>query len=157
MGLGVSIAFITLGAILTFAVRVNLSGVDIHVVGLILILAGAISMAFTLMYTRPRQRRNLMTGADPGYFEPEQPDAFIKESPPETVVHEERTVEQTARGPVEHIERTIERPGERIEHGHIEQDPALAQDPAFEQDPANVNIPRPTIASSRRAPHERRP
>ncbi|MBO2453527.1 hypothetical protein J4573_41010 [Actinomadura barringtoniae] len=157
MGLGVSIAFITLGAILTFAVRVNLSGVDIHVVGLILILAGALSMAFTLMYTRPRQRRNLMTGADPGYFEPEQPDTVVQESSPETVVHEERTIEQTPHGPVEHIERTVERPGETIERGHTSQDPAIGQDPAIQNDPAKANIPSPTIATSRRAPHERRP
>jgi hypothetical protein len=156
MGLGVSIAFITLGAILTFAVRVNTSGVDIHVVGLILILAGAISMTFTLMYTRPRQRRNLMTGADPGYFEPEQPETIVHE-PSETVVREERTVEHTPDGPVEHIERVIERPGDSLPtHGHVTQDPAVGQDPAIQQDPAHANIPSPTTAS-RRAPHERRP
>ncbi|GAA2618052.1 DUF6458 family protein [Actinomadura fulvescens] len=148
MGVGVSLAFISFGAILAFALRVELSGIDIQLVGWILILAGAISMAFTLLYTRPRRQAGLMTGADPGYVEPAEP---------ETVIHEERTVEQTPNGPVEHIERVIERPGHAADppHGHTSQDPARAQDPAIAQDPAAQNRPHATTPPLRHAPHER--
>ncbi|KAB2344684.1 DUF6458 family protein [Actinomadura rudentiformis] len=148
MGVGVSLAFISLGAILAFALRVELSGIDIQLVGWILILAGAISMAFTLLYTRPRRRAGLMVGADPGYTEPAEPEAII---------HEERTVEQTPNGPVEHVERVIERPGHVADapRGHTSQDPARAQDPAIAQDPAAQNRPHATTPPLRRAPHER--
>ncbi|RAY14706.1 hypothetical protein DPM19_13235 [Actinomadura craniellae] len=56
MGIGVSLAFIAIGAILTFALNVDLSGVNIQMVGLILMLVGLTSLAFTMMYTRPRRR-----------------------------------------------------------------------------------------------------
>lgn len=148
MGVGVSLAFISFGAILAFALRVELSGIDIQLVGWILILAGAISMAFTLLYTRPRRQAGLMVGTDPGYTEPVEP---------ETVIHEERTVEQTPNGPVEHVERVIERPAHVADapRGHTTQDPARAQDPAIAQDPAKQNRPSATTPPLRRAPHER--
>ena len=65
MGIGVSLTFIALGAILAFALRVDLSGIDITLVGWILILVGLISMGFTLRYTRPRRRAGRIVGADP--------------------------------------------------------------------------------------------
>ncbi|MEU5881005.1 DUF6458 family protein [Spirillospora sp. NPDC047279] len=160
MGVGVSLAFIALGMILAFALRVELSGLDIQLVGWILILVGAISMAFTLMYLRPRRRAGLMSGADPAYVEPP-----IVEPGAETVVREERTVEQTPNGPVEHVERVIERPGHVEQpHGHMAQDPGRAQDPARAQNPAHAQDPgvenrlhtsAPPPRRRRRPPHER--
>ncbi|MCP2340562.1 DUF6458 family protein [Actinomadura rupiterrae] len=130
MGIGVSLAFVALGMILAFAVRVNLSGLDIHLVGWILILVGVISMVFTFAYTRPRRRTQQVAGADPGYdLEPDRP------------VVEERLVERSDEPKV--IERVIERPATREEMhaGHAEQDPSLAQDPAIAQDPAVAQDP----------------
>lgn len=150
MGIGVSLAFITLGMILAFAVRVNLSGLDIHLVGWILILVGAVSMISTLVYTRPRRRPQQIPGSDPAYdVEPERP------------LVEERVMERSEEPRV--VERVIERPvtGEPNDRPAQDpafaqdparaQDPALAQDPAVAQDPAPDNIP----ATERRPPHRR--
>lgn len=144
MGIGVSLAFIALGAILAFALRVDLSGIDIHLVGWILIIVGLISMGFTLKYTRPRRRAGQIVGTDPAYGDE-----------PATIVREEHVYEDRSPGgrPVEHIERTIEHPvTEERPHGHAAQDPAVAQDPAIAQDPAEQNL----VAEPRHAPHERR-
>ncbi|MFC9971921.1 DUF6458 family protein [Spirillospora sp. NPDC127200] len=148
MGIGVSLAFIAIGAILAFALNVDVSGVNITMVGLILILVGAISMAFTLLYTRPRRRAGQVVGADPAYGD--------EGAPVETVVKEERIIERpvdAATGaPVERVERVVERPAAPA-GGHTAQDPAVAQDPAYAQDPSIQNVT--PIPPERRAPHER--
>lgn len=131
MGIGVSLAFIAIGAILAFALRVELSGIDITLVGWILILVGLISMGFTLRYTRPRRRAGRIVGADPAYGDE-----------PGTVVHEEHIVEDPAPAgrPAERVERVIEHPAdEGVTHTNVAQDPAYAQDPAHAQDPAVQN------------------
>ncbi|MFB4316425.1 DUF6458 family protein [Actinomadura sp. 21ATH] len=152
MGIGVSLAFIAIGAILAFALQVDLSGINIDLVGWILILVGLVSMWFTYKYTRPRRRANTMAGADPGYVEAEGA------APAETVVHEERIIERPVDGPVERVERVIERPvppRDRTTHsqptGHPAQDPAVAQDPAIAQDPARENV----TPTRRRSPFRR--
>lgn len=50
MGVGVSVFLLALGAILTFAVDATLSGVDLDVVGIILMVAGAIGLLTFLLY-----------------------------------------------------------------------------------------------------------
>lgn len=131
MGIGVSLAFIALGAILAFAIRVDLSGLDIHMVGWILILVGLISMGFTLRYTRPRRAAGRVAGADPAYGDE-----------PGTVVREEHIIEDPpppGGRPAERVERVVEHPSDRgVTHGHP-QDPAYAQDPANAQDPGVQN------------------
>jgi hypothetical protein len=49
MGIGVSIFLLAIGAILTFAVNAELSGLDINVVGVILMVCGAIGLLLTMM------------------------------------------------------------------------------------------------------------
>ncbi len=49
MGIGVSVFLIALGAILTFAVNASISGLDINVVGIILMVAGAIGLLMTML------------------------------------------------------------------------------------------------------------
>ena len=49
MGIGVSVFLIALGAILTFAVNATVSGLDINVIGVILMVAGAIGLAMTML------------------------------------------------------------------------------------------------------------
>ncbi|MFD0853675.1 DUF6458 family protein [Actinomadura adrarensis] len=155
MGIGVSLSFIAIGAILAFALRVDLSGINIHMVGWILILVGLISMGFTLKYTRPRRRANMMAGIDPGYVEAEDP------AGPDTVVREERIVERPVGRPYEEVERVIERPvprppsdGHSQNLRHPAQDPAVAQDPDVAQDPAHENTTA-TPPSRRRSPFRR--
>lgn len=134
MGIGVSLAFIAIGAILAFALRIDLSGVNIQMVGWILILVGVISMLFTLKYTRPRRTAGRITGADPAYGDE-----------PGTVVREEHIVQDPPPPgrPAERVERVVEHsPGQGVTHGTSELDPAIAQDPAHAQDPAYMQSPR---------------
>jgi hypothetical protein len=48
MGIGVSIFLLALGAILTFAVQFEVSGLDISVIGVILMIVGAVGLAITI-------------------------------------------------------------------------------------------------------------
>jgi sulfite exporter TauE/SafE len=50
MGIGTSIFLIAVGAILRFAVSATTSGVNIHTVGVILIIVGAIGLVISLLY-----------------------------------------------------------------------------------------------------------
>jgi len=61
MGIGVSIFLIAVGAILAFAVNVTVSGLDINVVGYILMIAGVIGLIMTAFIWGPRRRS---TGGD---------------------------------------------------------------------------------------------
>ena len=61
MGIGVSIFLIAVGAILAFAVNFNVSGLDINVVGYILMILGVIGLIMTAFIWGPRRRT---TGAD---------------------------------------------------------------------------------------------
>jgi hypothetical protein len=49
MGIGVSVFLLAVGAILTFAVNASVSGLDIDVVGIILMIAGAIGLLLTML------------------------------------------------------------------------------------------------------------
>lgn len=72
MRLGTAIVLLALGAILTFALRVDVSGVDLQVVGWILMAAGALGIVLELAVWGPRQRRVTQsdTYADPGAAAP---------------------------------------------------------------------------------------
>jgi hypothetical protein len=55
MGIGVSIFLIAVGAILAFAVNTTVSGLDIAVVGYILMVVGILGLAMTLFIWGPRR------------------------------------------------------------------------------------------------------
>ncbi len=57
MGIGVSILLIAIGAILAFAVNAEVAGIDIHVVGYILMVAGLLGLIMTAFIWGPRNRR----------------------------------------------------------------------------------------------------
>jgi ABC-type transport system involved in cytochrome c biogenesis permease subunit len=50
LGLGVSIFLIALGAILAFAVTADVSGVDVNVVGWILMIVGILGLVISLVF-----------------------------------------------------------------------------------------------------------
>jgi uncharacterized membrane protein len=56
MALGTGIFLLALGAILTFAVEVDLAGLNIDVVGIILMIAGIIGILLELTLWGPRRR-----------------------------------------------------------------------------------------------------
>ncbi|MCU1691835.1 MAG: hypothetical protein JWM64_926 [Frankiales bacterium] len=49
MGIGVSIFLLALGAILAFAVDYTASGIDINVIGVILMVCGALGLLLTML------------------------------------------------------------------------------------------------------------
>ncbi|WP_020523695.1 DUF6458 family protein [Catelliglobosispora koreensis] len=72
MGIGASIFLIALGAILTFALDFSVGGIDIDVVGWILMAAGVIGLVFTTLIWGPRRRATTVTeqrvpASDPVY------------------------------------------------------------------------------------------
>ncbi|HEX6888525.1 MAG TPA: DUF6458 family protein, partial [Candidatus Nanopelagicales bacterium] len=56
MGIGVSIFLLAVGAILTFAVDAEVSGIDLTTVGVILMVVGGIGLLVTLLVWGPRDR-----------------------------------------------------------------------------------------------------
>jgi hypothetical protein len=56
MGIGVSVFLIAVGAILTFATNVDVSGLNLDVVGIVLMAAGVIGLLMTLLVWGPRRR-----------------------------------------------------------------------------------------------------
>jgi hypothetical protein len=50
MGIGISVFFIAVGAVLAFAVHVPATGIDLDVVGLILMAVGFATLVYTLMW-----------------------------------------------------------------------------------------------------------
>jgi Domain of unknown function (DUF6458) len=154
MGLGVSLAFFAIGAILAFAVRFDLSGIDIHMIGWIFILVSLLNLAFTLMYTRPRRRAASLRAAsladvqeDPAYVvRPEEPTPHVHVEQP---VGEETVVER----------RVVETP---VQAGEPRPDPAQPVPPTqpvppagYEPQPAEPGQPvppRPVPPQEQQAP-----
>ena len=70
MGLGVSLILIAVGAVLTWAVTATVSGIDIKVVGVILLIVGilgfVLSMLFWSSWGGPGGARRRTTIEDPG-------------------------------------------------------------------------------------------
>ena len=56
MGIGVSIFLLAVGAILTFAVDAQVSGLDLSTIGIILMIAGGVGILLTLLVWGPRDR-----------------------------------------------------------------------------------------------------
>ena len=50
MGIGVSLFLLAVGAILTFAVDAELAGIDLDVVGIILMIVGGLGLLLTLLF-----------------------------------------------------------------------------------------------------------
>jgi hypothetical protein len=59
MGIGVSIFLLAVGAILAFAVEAEVSGLDLAVVGYILMAAGLIGLLLTMFLWGPRKRSSV--------------------------------------------------------------------------------------------------
>lgn len=119
MGVGASLALFAIGAILAFATRFNLSGIDIRMIGWILMLVGLANMAFTLLYTRPRRRGQIAEAADDTLYvvHPEEPTAHVHPGEPTPHIHSEERVptEEAVRPAEPRVERTeSEQPAEPV-------------------------------------------
>lgn len=79
MGIGASIFLIAVGAILAFAIDADVSGLDIAVIGFILMGAGVLGLLLTMLVFAPRKRTSL-----------EQRSVYTDQNPDGTVVEERR-------------------------------------------------------------------
>jgi len=59
MGIGFSIFLLAVGAILAFAVDATVAGIDIQVVGAILMAAGVLGLVLTMVVFTPRRNRSV--------------------------------------------------------------------------------------------------
>ena len=50
MGIGVGIFLIAIGAVLAFAIHVTASGVDLHTIGIILMIVGGLGVLLSLVF-----------------------------------------------------------------------------------------------------------
>ena len=60
MGIGFSTFLLAMGAILAFAVHATVSGLDLQVVGWVLMAAGVLGLVLTMTVITPRRRRTLI-------------------------------------------------------------------------------------------------
>jgi len=76
MGIGASLILIAIGAILTWAVKATVSGIDLNAVGVILMIIGGVGLLLSLLFWStwgaagvPGRRRSTTTVDDvpPGY------------------------------------------------------------------------------------------
>jgi Na+/proline symporter len=73
MGIGVSIFLIAVGAILAFATNVTVSGLNLDVVGWILMAAGVLGLVLFMLIWGPRTRRTDVVEEHVAYVPPEVP------------------------------------------------------------------------------------
>lgn len=90
MGIGAGILLIAVGAILTFATDWSVSGVNIDVVGVVLMIAGVVGIALFLMVWGPRRREMSLNPPPAGYVQPPPVDGYL-EQPVERIVEERPT------------------------------------------------------------------
>jgi len=76
MGIGASIFLIAVGLILALAVNVSVSGLDIAVIGWILVAAGVVGLAMTMLVFGPRSTARR--------------DTVVRDAPADRVVEERR-------------------------------------------------------------------
>lgn len=74
MGLGVGILLAAAGAVLAFAVDANVSGVNIHAVGWILLIVGIVGILLSMIFWS--------SWAGPGYFSSGRRRAYYDDGPP---------------------------------------------------------------------------
>ena len=82
MGFGTSIVLLAAGAILRFAVTVTTTGFNLHTIGVILMIAGAVGLVLSIAFWGSwggfgggdsyRRRRRVMDDGHGGYVEEEQ-------------------------------------------------------------------------------------
>jgi len=74
MGLGVSLLLIAAGVILAFAVNADVSGVNIHTVGWILLIVGIVGGVLSMIFWS--------SWAGPGYWSGRRRGGYVDEGPP---------------------------------------------------------------------------
>ena len=104
MGIGVGIFLMVLGAVLAFAVKTDVPGINVNTLGVILLVVGLVSVLYSLLFwstltpwgrARVNARRRMVGLEEPVAIVEERPvieERRIVEEPP--VVEERRIVEE---------------------------------------------------------------
>ena len=103
MSIGVGIFLMVLGAILAFAVEATTPGINVHTLGIILLLAGLVAVLYSLLFwsnLSPWGRRRTVAGRRT--VVEERPVQVVEERPVRVVA--ERPVRVIAERPVEVVE-----------------------------------------------------
>jgi hypothetical protein len=74
MGLGVSLFLVAVGAILTWAVSAEVSGLDIQAVGVILMIVGVLGFLLSMLFWS--------SWGGPGYFAGRRRATYVEDEPP---------------------------------------------------------------------------
>jgi hypothetical protein len=102
MSIGVGIFLMVLGAILAFAVEATTPGINVHTLGIILLLTGLIAVLYSLLFWSNLSWGRRRTVARRRTVVEERPVRVVEERPVEVI--EERPVEVIEERPVEVIE-----------------------------------------------------
>ena len=73
MGLGTSLFLIAVGAVLRFAVNVSTNGFNIHTIGVILMVVGAVGLVISLLWMTVWADRRRRAGRAGGYVDRDVP------------------------------------------------------------------------------------
>ena len=74
MGIGVSLILIAVGAVLALAVDADVSGVDIHTIGWIVLIVGAVGLVLSMIFWS--------SWAGPGYWTQRRRGTYVDDGPP---------------------------------------------------------------------------
>ncbi len=74
MGIGVSLILVAVGAILALAVNTEVSGLNIHTVGWIVLIVGAVGLVLSMIFWS--------SWAGPGYWSQRRRTTYVDEGPP---------------------------------------------------------------------------
>ncbi len=67
MKIGASLVVIAIGAILKFAITADVNGVDLGLIGVILMIIGAVGLVIALVLMATRRRTDVISRVDDGY------------------------------------------------------------------------------------------
>ncbi|PRY02207.1 hypothetical protein [Allonocardiopsis opalescens] len=76
MGIGVSLTLITVGAVLAFALDLDIPGLNLPAVGYVMMLIGGVGLAILLYFWRPKLRKPTVGGP------PEVEEAMVRRRRP---------------------------------------------------------------------------
>ncbi|GII26564.1 DUF6458 family protein [Planotetraspora mira] len=84
MGFGASLAFLAIGAVLAFAVKWDVPGIDLQMIGWILMAVGAVGALLTGLYTRRPHAEDTVETVEPDVMytvdPPAQPQIHVHET-----------------------------------------------------------------------------
>lgn len=83
MTIAAALVLFALGAILRFAVTADVSGFDIHVIGVILMIVGAVGFVIALILRFTRRRTDVISRVDDGMGPRQTRTSYVSTPPPD--------------------------------------------------------------------------